>query len=64
MIGPENCDLCGKPKPEPFVDGKTKDGPWAYMCLNCHKDSGIGFGTGHGQKYEKQADGSFKKVEG
>lgn len=30
-------------------DGKTKDGPWAYMCPPCFQDHGIGLGTGRGQ---------------
>ena len=25
----QKCDFCGK---QAYVDGKTKFGPWAYMC--------------------------------
>ena len=28
-----NCDICSKQKA--VADGKTKQGPWAYMCQNC-----------------------------
>jgi len=46
------CDLAGKP----FVDGATRMGPWGIMCFQCHRDSGVGLGTGRGQAYNK--DGS------
>ena len=32
------------------VDGKTRDGPWAYMCDECHDRFGVGLGTGRGQR--------------
>lgn len=32
------------------VDGKTKDGPWANMCDECHTKFGVGLGTGRGQR--------------
>ena len=48
-----------------MIDGKTKHGPWAIMAPNSWKSHGIGkFGTGLGQKYEKQASGRWLKVEG
>jgi hypothetical protein len=60
-----SCQLCKKPSTDVFVDGKTSPlGQWAYMCVNCHKDHGLGFGLGRGQKYQRQNDGSFVKVEG
>lgn len=33
-----NCDFCNKPA---IVDGKTKGGPWAYMCERHFKSTGI-----------------------
>jgi hypothetical protein len=48
-----------------MVDGKTKDGPWANMTLESWRIHGIGiFGTGCGQRYEKQTDGKWLKVKG
>lgn len=41
------CDICGA---KATIDGKTKFGPWAYMCTECHKRDGVGFGIGKGQK--------------
>ena len=42
-----DCDFCGD---EAHYDGKTKLGPWAYMCDPCFRDNGIGLGLGKGQK--------------
>jgi hypothetical protein len=61
---PEKCELCGRPIVDTFVDGKTVYGPWSNMCLPCHNQYGIGLGTGHGQKYQKQNDGTWLKVGG
>jgi hypothetical protein len=48
-----------------MYDGKTKMGPWANMTETSYKQFGIGrLGLGYGQKYEKQADGRWMKVEG
>jgi hypothetical protein len=41
------CDLCEAPA---TVDGKTKMGPWAFMCDACHCTHGMGLGLGRGQK--------------
>ncbi|MEV6923988.1 hypothetical protein AB0M46_05670 [Dactylosporangium sp. NPDC051485] len=35
---------------EAAYDGKTKYGPWAYMCVHCFVDHGVGLGTGRGQR--------------
>jgi hypothetical protein len=46
------CDICGKDiSNQPFVDGKTKQGPWALMCLACYRTYGVGLGQGKGQQY-------------
>lgn len=42
------CDLCGSTA---SYDGKTKAGPWAYMCEPCWKAHGVGkLGTGFAQR--------------
>jgi len=47
-----------------FVDGKTKIGPWANMCVTCHKARGVGLGLGLGQLYHTDAQGRRTKVRG
>lgn len=55
------CNICKETLVgKPFVDGKTMMGPWADMCLKCHRFYGVGLGTGKGQKY----DANGVKVEG
>lgn len=49
------CDLCKvAPVTDPpnvaAYDGKTRMGPWAYMCEECFKVYGIGLGLGVGQR--------------
>jgi hypothetical protein len=39
--------------PPAVVDGKTKMGPWAYMCQAHYAAYGVGLGTGRGQKLVK-----------
>lgn len=63
---PVSCDLCSTPLTltaghTHFVDGKTRFGPWAAMCVNCHAANGVGLGTGRGQKYSLK---TLEKVEG
>jgi hypothetical protein len=51
---PKACDLCSVSLDGvDFVDGRTVYGPWANMCLPCHETSGLGLGTGLGQKFDK-----------
>jgi len=45
------CDICKHPAEEYYVDGKTVFGPWANMCIACHKIHGVGLGINKGQKY-------------
>lgn len=47
-----------------IIDGKTKTGPWGLMTPASFARFGVGLGTGLGQKYEKQPDGKWLKVEG
>ena len=42
------CDLCQK-NPA-FMDGKTRMGPWAYMCVSCSTNCSVGLGVGKGQQ--------------
>lgn len=44
-----------------FVDGATRQGPWALMCPECHAMHGVGLGTGRGQKYDSK---TLVKLEG
>ena len=48
-----------------FIDGKSAYGPWGFMTPSSWRRHGVGrLGTGFGQRYERQADGSWLKVEG
>jgi len=54
------CDICGADisvgKCEFFVDGKTKQGPWALMCPDCLMVHGVGIGYGVGQMYDGMSE--------
>ena len=60
---PAKCDLCNDQlaEEEEFIDGRTKEGPWALMCTMCHIIHGVGLGTGRGQKYDSK---TLIKLEG
>jgi hypothetical protein len=49
---PKKCQICGGPLKEAFVDGATVFGPWAIMCIACHRGHGRGLGLGRGQKFD------------
>jgi hypothetical protein len=56
------CDLCKAfiptEKPEKALyDGKTKMGPWGYMCEKHFSTHGVGLGTGMGQKLILKKEG-------
>jgi hypothetical protein len=61
---PTHCQVSGKLLTDRFVDGKTPGG----ACGILHPETFAGFGykpaQGVGQLYEKQADGSWLKIEG
>lgn len=62
----ENDDF-GMPITNTIIDGKTRLGPWALMTPESwefYNGTGGRFGTGLAQKYERQADGRWLKVEG
>jgi len=58
---PTRCDICGKRIKNIFIDGKTRMGPWAFMCPECHRRFGVGLGVGRGQKYVKNGEEWVKK---
>lgn len=41
------CDYCGQPA---SYDGKTRGGPWAFMCEVDFQQHGVGLGLGRGQR--------------
>jgi len=43
------CDFCAQTA---AYDGKTRMGPWAYMCEAHYVQHGVGLGTGRGQRLE------------
>jgi len=49
-----------------MYDAKTRLGPWANMTQNSweHHRASAALGLGMGQKYVRQADGRWLKVEG
>lgn len=67
----ENDDF-GEPIIDEFIDGRTAYGPWAIMSPLSHTIHGARdryglpalLGTGTGQRYQRQPDGRFLKVEG
>ena len=59
-------DDFGRVIEDEFIDGVTFGGPWAIMTPQSWRMNGQGtkLGTGLGQRYQKQADGKWLKVEG
>jgi hypothetical protein len=53
-----------QPIDDTVIDGKTIMGPWGMMAPASHRRYGVGLGLGRGQKYVKQPDGKWLKVEG
>jgi len=54
------CDFCDR---QGLYDGKTRMGPWAYMCEAHFTSHGIGVGTGVGQKLiPRKALGEAEKI--
>ena len=61
---PKTCDVCYSQVGDVMYDAKTVYGPWANMCENCFNTIGVGLGTGLGQRYVKNNEGTFIKQEG
>ena len=59
-------DDFGMPVHDEFIDGRMAMGSsWAIMSPSTWRLHGVGkLGTGYGQRYKKQADGRWLKVEG
>jgi hypothetical protein len=58
-------DDFGSPYQDIMYDGRTRMGPWANMTEFSWRRVGIGkTGTGYAQKYQKQPDGRWLKIEG
>ena len=58
-------DDFNRPIKDEFIDGRTIYGPWAIMTPETWKRAGATkLGPGSGQRYVKQADGKWLKVEG
>lgn len=61
---PKTCDICECHITKEFVDGKTSMGPWACMCMNCHRENGGKLGLGLGQQYRYDGVKYWIKVAG
>lgn len=59
---PAVCDICDRQFSTVFIDGRTRQGPWANMCPKCHVGYGVGIGIGKGQQYEITDAGRWQKV--
>lgn len=59
-----NCDLCHGSFGNVMYDCKTRYGAWGNLCHYCWMAEGKPLGLGRGQKYKKQSDGSWLKVDG
>lgn len=59
----EECQLCGGQLSSTMYDARTPRG-WANTCHSCFRSYGLQLGTGRGQKYKRQADKRWLKVEG
>lgn len=59
------CDVCCADFPGGIMYDAVVSGMWGNVCQSCFSlDPRAKLGTGFGQKYEKQVDGRWLKVEG
>jgi hypothetical protein len=58
------CQLSGREITNEFVDGRVPGAGWAIVHPAYFRQVGGRLGTGAGQRYRKQADGRWLKVEG
>lgn len=63
-LGEKKCNICNETCVDVLIDGRTIYGPWAVMCVACHKSKGVGIGTGKGQQYRESENGDFVKDAG
>ena len=52
------CDFCDE---KARYDGKTRTGPWAYMCPTHWRAHGMKLGTGWGQQLISRAELDLKE---
>lgn len=48
----KGCNICSGKFKRVVYDGRTKQGPWAFMCEGCWKMQGTTLGIGCGQAYD------------
>lgn len=62
--GGTDCDICREPIKGELFDARTRQGIWGTLCKKHFNMLGTGLGTGKGQRYQEQPDGSWLLVEG
>lgn len=62
---PTRCECgCGRDLTTAFVDGRLRYCPaWGYFAPSCYASLGVGFGTGRGSQWQRNAAGKFAKVQ-
>jgi hypothetical protein len=62
---PSACDLCKEPIGDEFSDASLPffGGIWGNVCSKCARRNAVRYGTGLGQRYERNADGQYVKTE-
>jgi len=61
---PAVCEISGKPFNGVMYDASVPGLGWAHICYDTFKQYSCKVGSGMGQKYRKQDDGRWLKVEG
>ncbi len=58
-------DSFGNPIHDEFIDGRlVSSGQWGLFTPATYAVVGSGLGTGLGQRYKRQSDGKWLKIEG
>jgi hypothetical protein len=61
---PTHCDICRSELGSVMYDAKTVSGMWGCLCPSCwRRHTQKKLGVGFGQKYRRQSDNLFHKVE-
>lgn len=60
----DRCQISGRRLEGIMYDAKLPGGSWANICHQTFVNMGCQLGLGLGQKYERQLDGRWLKVEG
>ena len=62
---PKTCNICPRSITTEFSDAVFPGvGSWVNFCPDCAKRHGVRYGYGLGQRYVRNNDGEFEKVEG